>query len=117
LLVAARVFVQACFTRILEKRDWRVDPARGRFRAFLLAALKNFLANERDRELADKRGGGARVLSFGDEAERRFALKPVGETTPERIYERGCALALLDAAMERLAAEQHQARKLPISMP
>src|SRR5262245_10964344 len=55
----AQDLTQAFFTRLLEKGDLRLaDPERGRFRSFLLAALKHFLAHERDRARAQKRGGG-----------------------------------------------------------
>jgi RNA polymerase sigma-70 factor (ECF subfamily) len=89
-----------------------VDPARGRFRSFLLAACRNFLSNQHDREQALKCGGGRRVLSldFAD-AERRYAAEPAHEQTPERLFERRRALALLDHVLGRLREEYAGAGK------
>lgn len=75
---------QAFFTRLLEKEYLRsVDPSKGRFRAFLLAACKNFLANEHDRETARKRGGGRCPVSIDRrDAEGRYLAEPAHELTP-----------------------------------
>jgi DNA-directed RNA polymerase specialized sigma24 family protein len=81
-------------------------PARGRFRSFLLANLKNFLANEWDRALAQKRGGGAVVLSLdADSAETFFGREPADTITPDAIFDRHCALILMDRALEKLEHE------------
>jgi len=103
----AQDLTQAFFARLVEKRVIRMaDPARGRFRSFLLTSLKNFASNERDRERAVKRGGGATPLSLElDGAEQRFQLEvPTGET-PERIFDRQWAHTLLTRVMARLQAE------------
>lgn len=105
----AQDLVQAFFVRLFEKRDWRVDPARGRFRAFLAAALQHFLANQREHERAEKRGGAAQHVSIEPDAEGRYELEAFDTETPERAYERAFALALLDQALARLAAEQARA--------
>ena len=99
----AQDLTQAFFARLLEKHVLRhADPSRGRFRSFLLTALKNFAANERDRALARKRGGGE-VLSLDFEtAEGRYQLEPPTEETPERVFDRRWALTLLDRTMTRL---------------
>jgi len=78
----AEDYTQAFLAFLLEKQALsKADPKRGRFRSFLLASLKNFLANERARAAALKRGGGRKVLSLDIEnAERRYALKPVDES-------------------------------------
>lgn len=103
----ARDLTQGFFARFLERRDVEaVDPSRGRFRAYLLAAVKNFLANEWERGRALKRGGGARVLSLSFDDERGFAIEPADERTPETEYERQWALALLRRALDRLRIEQ-----------
>jgi RNA polymerase sigma-70 factor (ECF subfamily) len=107
----AQDLVQGFFARMLEKRDWAVAPERGRFRAFLLASLRHFLANERDRERAGKRGGGARPVSIDADADSRFALEPADGSTPEREFDRRFALQLLDAALRELGDEQRRARK------
>jgi RNA polymerase sigma factor (sigma-70 family) len=102
----AEDLVQAFLARFLEKRDWRVDPARGRFRAYLAASMRHFLANERERARAEKRGRGHALVSIDASTESRFALEIADDETPERAYERSFALALLDDALARLAAEQ-----------
>jgi RNA polymerase sigma-70 factor (ECF subfamily) len=98
---------QSFFLRFLEKSYLHViDPAKGKFRAFLLACCKHFLSNERDRENAQKRGGGRKVMSldFAD-AEARYALEPADTLTPERLFERRWVLTLLDRALARLQTE------------
>ena len=103
---AARDLTQAFFADLLG-RDFLepVDPAKGRFRAWLLASLKNFLGHEREKVLALKRGGGATTLSLDTEdAERRFEREPVERLTPEQIYERRWGLTIMERAMERLAS-------------
>jgi len=101
----AEDLTQEFFTRLLA-RDWLrvVEPEKGRFRAFLLMAMKRFLANEWRRELAQKRGAGERPLPLDTAvAEHRFAAEP--PLTPDEIYERRWAMMLLDEALERLDAE------------
>ena len=107
----AQDLTQAFFARLLEKRALaQADPARGRFRSFLLASLKNFVANERDRDQAKKRGGGISVVPLDIEnAEGRFQLEPRTEETPERIFDRGWALILLDNAVRQVQAEMTRA--------
>ena len=103
--------VQGFFARLIEKDDLAaVAPEKGRFRAFLLVALKHHLANERDRARAAKRGGG-RVraaselgLDFAG-ADERLALEAGGTSDPERAFEVAWARELLRAAVEELGAE------------
>jgi len=103
----AQDLTQAFFARLLEKHAVRhADPARGRFRSFLLASLRNFAANERDRDSAGKRGGGVPMLSLEIEhAEGRFQREPPTDETPERVFDRRWALTLLDRVISRLQAE------------
>ena len=103
--------VQAFFARFLEKRDWKVAPERGRFRSFLLASMRNFLANDWQRERARKRGGGSAVVSIDSGAERRYELEASDGDSPEISYERRFALELLDRALEELGHEQRRAGK------
>jgi RNA polymerase sigma factor (sigma-70 family) len=103
--------VQAFLARFVEKRDWRVDPARGRFRAYLAASMRHFLANEAERARAEKRGAARVIVSIDTDTEARFALEVPDGETPERAYERSFALALLDDALAQLAAEQAKAGK------
>ena len=103
----AEDYAQAFFARLLEKQGLRLaDPKHGRFRSFLLAALKNFLANERKRIRAKKRGGGRKVLSLDlENAEGKYALEPADRLSPERLFARSWALTVLARAMEGLRAE------------
>lgn len=82
-----------------------VRREKGRFRSFLLASMKNFMADERSRASAQKRGGG-RVVSFDAmNAESRYAAEPRDERTPEKEFDRRWALRLLDEVMRRLEGE------------
>jgi RNA polymerase sigma-70 factor (ECF subfamily) len=103
----AQDLTQAFFARLLEKNAvGAADPSRGRFRAFLLAALKNFLAGEWNREHAEKRGGGRPLVSIDfREADARFVREPEDEITPEVAFERSWALAVLGRALARLQEE------------
>jgi RNA polymerase sigma factor (sigma-70 family) len=105
----AQDLTQAFFAHLLEKRGLeQVDPEKGRFRTFLLAALKNFLANDWDKINALKRGGGQTVLSLQQEsAESRYQLEPSHDLTPERLFERQWALTLLDQVLAALRDEYH----------
>jgi RNA polymerase sigma factor (sigma-70 family) len=100
----ARDLVQGFFASLLEKDLLRVaDPARGRFRWFLLSACNHFLSNRRRHAVAQIRGGGQPVLSLDfDTAERRYQFEPVEETTPEKLFERRWAMTLLDRTLDRL---------------
>ena len=109
----AEEHTQAFFARLLEKGGLRLaDPKRGKFRSFLLAALKHFLADERDRTQALKRGGGRKVVSLdvGD-AETRYALEPATHSSPERLFEKSWAMTVLAQAMAQLKAESAGADK------
>src|SRR5262245_25152224 len=79
------------------------DPARGRFRSFLLASFENYLKNEHERQQRVKRGGRVRIVSIdpGD-AEARYHREPPHIATPEHLYDRRWALTLLDRALDRL---------------
>ena len=103
----AQDLTQEFFARLLEKKTLAVaDPARGRFRSFLLASLKHFLANEWDKARAQKRGGGQRPIPIdAADAETKYGLEPADPATAENIYERRWALALLDQVLRRLRAE------------
>jgi RNA polymerase sigma-70 factor (ECF subfamily) len=106
-------YTQAFLAFLLDKHGLRLaDPKRGRFRSFLLASLKNFLSNERARAAALKRGGGRKILSLDVEnAERKYALKPREELSPEKLFARSWALTVLDRTMDRLGAEAAHAKK------
>jgi RNA polymerase sigma factor (sigma-70 family) len=107
---------QGFFCRLIEKHDLgTADPGRGRFRSYLLASVRHYLANEYDRATAAKRGGGARHVSLDlESAEGRYQHEPADELTPERLYERRWALTVLDRTLERLRAEYESAGKGPL---
>jgi RNA polymerase sigma-70 factor (ECF subfamily) len=100
----ANDLTQAYFTELLEKEFLSaVDPARGRFRSFLLASMKNFLSHERERGRALKRGGGHRILSLDVEgAEQRYGVQPTEEMSPEQAFEYRWAVTMLNQALDRL---------------
>ena len=110
----AQDLTQDFFIRVLEGRYLdRADPEKGRFRSFILTSLKFFVADEGDRERADKRGGGkvgSLELATGEE---RYLREPAHDETPERIFERRWALSVLDRVVERLRSEflQHGRRE------
>jgi RNA polymerase sigma-70 factor (ECF subfamily) len=103
----ARDLTQAYFAELLEKNLLaEVDPAKGRFRAYLLATLRHFLSHERDRERALKRGGGTTTLSLDvEDGEARYVNQPTESMTPIDVFEHRWAMTVLDRAMQRLAAE------------
>jgi DNA-directed RNA polymerase specialized sigma24 family protein len=110
----AQDLTQEFFARLLEK-GWLggVARERGRFRSFLLASMKHFLANEWDRAHALKRGGCATVLRLDEkDAEGRYRHEPADQTSAERLYDRRWALTLLDQVLTRLRTEMTQAGKL-----
>ena len=111
--VLAEDLTQGFFARLLEKDDFaQADPERGRFRAFLLGALRHYLANEHARENAAKRGPRPLSLDSAALAELERAFEPATALTPEREFERAWAAAVLERARERLATEQESIGKL-----
>ena len=103
----ARDLTQGYFAELLEKNILAdVDPSKGRFRAYLLATLRNYLSHERARAGRLKRGGGTSTLSLDVEAgEERYSVHPVEETTPEDVFEHRWAVTVLGRAMARLEEE------------
>ena len=95
-------FLQLFKTNFLES----VTPRKGKFRSFLLASMKHYLSNERDRARARKRGGGIPPVSIDEQdAEGRYRLEPVDRMTPDKLYERRWALTVLERALARLKEE------------
>jgi RNA polymerase sigma-70 factor (ECF subfamily) len=102
----AQDLTQEFFVRVLEGRYLdRANPEKGRFRAFLLNSLKFFVADERDRQRAHKRGGGVVVPFEFSSGEERYQREPAHGETPERIFERRWALSVLDRVVEKLRNE------------
>jgi len=106
--------IQGFFARLLERKDLEtVQRERGRFRSYLLVSLKHFVLNEQLRARAEKRGGGKSFISLDEvEAEKKFAQEPVDKSTPEKIFERRWAMALLDTVLERLRKEYETTERL-----
>jgi RNA polymerase sigma factor (sigma-70 family) len=110
----AQDLTQEFFARLLARNSLaRVAPEKGKFRSFLLAAMRHFLSDQRDRDRALKRGGGAEVISLdAQDAEERYRLEPVDRLDAEKIYERRWAMTLLKQALDRLRAESEAAGKV-----
>lgn len=109
----AEDLTQAFFAKLLG-RDFlaNIDPQKGKFRAFLLASLKHFLSDERDRASAQKRGGGKPIISLDClDAESRYCLEPAHDLTPEKMYEKQWALSVLELVLSRLQDESAAAGK------
>lgn len=103
----AEDLTQGFFCRLLQY-DWlaKVHPSGGKFRSFLLACVKNFLANERDKVLAQRRGGGVRPLPLEcEEAETRYMFEPPDPITPELLFERQWVFELLQQTVRTLREE------------
>jgi RNA polymerase sigma factor (sigma-70 family) len=98
---------QDFFMNMIEKDSLRlVNPDRGKFRSYILSALKHFMADRSDRARARKRGGGKTLFSLDlENAEDQYELEPVDQLSPERLFERMWALTLLQKAMNRLETE------------
>jgi RNA polymerase sigma factor (sigma-70 family) len=102
----AQDLTQEFFMRVLEGRYLdRADPEKGRFRSFILTSLRFFVADEEDRQRARKRGGGTVVSLEFSSGEERYQREPAHDETPERIFERRWALAVLDRVVEKLRNE------------
>lgn len=101
----AQDLTQAFFAQLLEK-NWidAADPQRGRFRTFLLVALRRFLAKAWRHASTQKRGGATPTVALdASEAEARFAVEPA--LGPDEVFEHRWAMTVLSKAMERLANE------------
>jgi RNA polymerase sigma factor (sigma-70 family) len=106
----AEDLTQEFFARLLAKNYLTdVDREKGKFRSFLLASLKHFLANEWDRVQAQKRGGGHTIISL--DAETRYRQEPKDELSADKLLDRQWAIALLDQVLARLGTEYVDAGK------
>jgi DNA-directed RNA polymerase specialized sigma24 family protein len=103
----AQDLTQGFFAYLFEKNSlFHADPARGRFRTFLLSSIENFLSNEWDRSMAQKRGGGQQRISWDEQdAQGRYLNEPVESMTPERIFEKRWATSLLEQVLKKMRAE------------
>jgi len=109
----AQDLTQSFFARLIETGGFAsADPERGRFRSYLLGAMKHFLANEWHRAQARKRGGGATFVELDAlEPEARYALEPARSTDPDAGFDRQWAQESIDRALEKLQAESETGGK------
>jgi RNA polymerase sigma factor (sigma-70 family) len=111
---AARDLTQDFFTRLLARQSLDgVDPRRGRFRSYLLGAVKHFLADTRERAHRLKRGGGLPLepIEPGTDTSPGLQLPDPNAPGPDREFDRKWALTLLDRALVALAEEHKAAGK------
>jgi len=103
----AQDLTQAFFAKLLQKNFWgRADPQKGRFRSFLLTALRHFLADERDRGRTAKRGGGLSFISLDEKATEERYLEGLGQNlSGEQQFDRQWASTVLEQARTRLRQE------------
>ena len=103
----AQDLAQSFFTRIIETGGFAsADPRRGRFRSYLIGAMKHFLANEWHRARAKKHGGGVTFIELDAlDPEARYALESAPATDPDAGFDREWALETTARAMEKLRVE------------
>lgn len=109
----AKDLTQEFFFRLLDKDYLKdVDRAKGRFRSYLMACVNHFLSNERDRNRAQKRGGGVPFLRLDFTAiEGRYVDGAWHQVSPEKLFDRAWALTVIESAMARVRAEYDSAGK------
>ena len=112
----AEDLVQGFFSRFLDKNYLAgLSHEKGKFRAFLLACLKHFMANEWDRAARQKRGGHLQTLSLDwQQADSRYHVDPADHLSPDKLYDRAWAVVLLGRVLARLRDEYVLLGKLPV---
>ncbi len=112
----AKDLTQEFFARLVGKHYLQVaDRQKGRFRSFLLSCVQHFLCNEFKKEQAVKRGGECTFVSLDEaQAEQWYGQEVADPMTPERLYERSWALALLDRTMAQLRQDYERVGKAPL---
>jgi RNA polymerase sigma factor (sigma-70 family) len=110
----AEDLTQEFFARLLARDDLAtVDREKGKFRSFLLASMKHFLANEWDRAQAQKRGGGKPIQSINlEDSEVKYAMEPTHVITPDKLYDRRWAMTVLEQVMAKLRNEMRAEGKI-----
>lgn len=105
--------VQGFFTKLIEKEYLKkVSKEKGKFRTFLLMAMNNYIMNEWNKSMAQKRGGGSVPLPLDFEtAEKIYSLEPATDISPDKIYERLWVTSLLNRVMDELGNEFSQKDK------
>jgi RNA polymerase sigma-70 factor (ECF subfamily) len=107
----AEDLTQEFFRQFLERDTLRdVAPAKGRFRSFLLACLKQFLAKQHERGQAARRGGGQKLIAL-DAFETEYSLEPADHLTPEALFDRRWAATVLTSTLEVLRQEYSRNQK------
>jgi len=103
----AQDLTQAFLLHLVEKHTLtRAQPDKGKFRSFLLASLQYFIADERDKQNAKKRGGGAVLVPLDNQdAEERYVAEPSHNLDPAKLFERRWATTLIERTLSRLEAE------------
>ncbi|HEY3864175.1 MAG TPA: sigma-70 family RNA polymerase sigma factor [Verrucomicrobiae bacterium] len=112
----AEDLTQSFFARFLQKNHLeKLRSEHGKFRAFLVASLKHFLANEWDSANRQKRGGGIPTLSLDwQDADARYQIDPADNLSPDKIYDRAWAVTLLARVIARLREEHAADGKAPL---
>ncbi len=110
----AKDLTQGFFAHLLEHHGLgKLERAKGKFRSFLLASMRHFLADERARAHAHKRGGGhAPIPLDAASAEKRYGLEAPDYASPDKLFDRSWALTLMEQVLGQLRAEQEAAGKL-----
>ncbi|MDR3405503.1 MAG: RNA polymerase sigma factor [Chthoniobacter sp.] len=102
----AEDLTQGFILRLLEKGILAdADPAKGKLRTFLLSCVRHYLSDEHDRASAQKRGAAVTSSFDAVQAEERYAIEPVDDVTPDRLFQRRWALTLLEQTLQTLAEE------------
>jgi len=102
----AEDLTQGFFVRLVEKSMLAsADPAKGKLRTFLLSCVRHFLADEQDRAHAQKRGAALLTSFDAVEAEERYAIEPVDQLSPDRLFQRRWVLTLLEQTLHVLGEE------------
>lgn len=109
----AQDLTQAFFAKLLERESLvSASPERGKFRSFILTAMKHFLSSEWRQATAQKRGGGLELLSLDwAAAEERYDLEPASHSSPDKLFEKQWAVTVLDDVLKRLEQEYQTAGK------
>ena len=112
----AEDLVQGFFAKMIEKNFVSsADREKGRFRSFLLLALKRYVANEWERASRQKRGGANEIISLDTKnTEIRYQAESVDDQSPEKAFDRQWALTLLERVLHRLCAEFASSEKLAL---
>ena len=110
----AQDLTQAFFCRLIESGGFAAaDRQRGRFRSYLLGAMKHFLANEWHRAQTQKRGGQVQFIEWDAlDPEARYAATSGQANDPELLFDREWAMETIAGALQTLRDEMTQAGKL-----